>query len=62
MKSIKSYSTTVEADIARMALEAAGIPAVVVGLGVTMDGGTGGVQLLVPDDRIDEALKVLGDS
>ena len=39
MKSIKSYPTTVEADIARMALEAAGVPSVVVGIGVGMEGG-----------------------
>jgi hypothetical protein len=62
MKSIKSYPTTVEADLARMALEAAGVPSVVVGIGVGMEGGTAGVQLLVPDDRIEEALTVLGDT
>jgi hypothetical protein len=62
MKSIKSYPTTVEADIARMALEAAGVPSVVVGIGIGMEGGTAGVQLLVPDDRIEEALTVLGDT
>lgn len=62
MKSIKSYPTTVEADIARMALDAAGVPSVVVGIGVGMEGGTAGVQLLVPDDRIEEALTVLGDT
>jgi len=62
MKSIKSYPTTVEADIARMALEAAGVPSLVVGIGVGMEGGTAGVQLLVPDDRIEEALTVLGDT
>jgi hypothetical protein len=62
MKPIKSYQTTLEADIARMALEAAGVPSVVVGIGVGMEGGTAGVQLLVPDDRIEEALTVLGDT
>jgi len=62
MKSIKSYPTTLEADIARMALEAAGVPSVVVGIGVGMEGGTAGVQLLVPNDRIEEALTVLGDT
>jgi hypothetical protein len=62
MKSIKSYPTTVEADIARMALEAADVPSVVVGIGVGMEGGSAGVQLLVPDDRIEEALTVLGDT
>lgn len=59
MKSIGSYPTTLEADLARIALEGAGIPAVVVGIGVGMEGGAAGVQLLVPDDRVDEAMKVL---
>ena len=62
MKIIKSYSTRVEADLARIALEAADVPSVVVGLGVNMDGGTAGVQLLVPDDRVEAALTVLGDA
>jgi hypothetical protein len=62
MKSIKSYPTNVEADLARMALEAAGVPSVVVGVGVGMEGGTAGVHLLVPDDRIEAALQVLGET
>lgn len=59
MKAIRSFPTRVEADLARMALEAAGVPALVVGIGVGMEGGMEGVQLLVPEDRIDEALAVL---
>jgi len=62
MKTVKSYPTRVEADLARIALEAADVPAVVVGIGLGMEGGAEGVQLLVPDDRVDAALKVLGDS
>ena len=62
MKIIKSYPTRVEADLARIALEAADVPSVVVGLGVNMDGGTSGVQLLVPDDQVEAALNVLGDA
>ena len=62
MKTIKTYSNRVEADVARIALEAAGIPSVVVGVGAGMEGGTGGVQLLVEDDRIESALKVLRDT
>jgi hypothetical protein len=62
MKSIKNYPTRVEADLARITLEAADIPSVVVGIGVGMEGGAAGVQLLVPEDRIEEALQVLGDS
>jgi hypothetical protein len=62
MKAIKTYATTVEADLARMELEAVDVPSVVVGTGVTMEGGYAGVQLLVPDDHVEEALKVLGDA
>ena len=62
MKIIKSYPTRVEADLARIALEAADVPSVVVGLGVGMEGGTAGVQLLVPDDQVEAALSVLGDA
>lgn len=61
MKSIRSYPTRLEADLARIALEAADIPAVVVGIGVGMEGGTAGVQLLVPDDCLEAALKALAE-
>jgi hypothetical protein len=61
MKTIKTYPTSVDADLARIELEAADIPAVVVGVGVGMEGGSAGVQLLVPEDRVEAALKVLGD-
>lgn len=49
----------IEADLARIALEGAGIPAVVVGVGISMDGGLGGVRLLVPEDRMESARRVL---
>jgi hypothetical protein len=62
MKSIRTYPTRLEADLARIALEGADIPAVVVGIGLGMEGGAAGVRLLVPDERVDEALKVLGDA
>ena len=62
MQAIKTYPTRVEADLARIELDAAGVPSVVVGIGVGMEGGAGGVQLLVPDDRVEAALKVLGDA
>jgi hypothetical protein len=60
MKALKTYPTTVEADLARMALEAGGVPSVVVGTGVSMEGGLAGVQLLVPDEYFEAALEVLG--
>jgi len=62
MKTIKTYSTRVEAEVARIALDAADVPSVVVGVGVGMEGGTGGVQLLVQDDQVERALSVLGDA
>jgi hypothetical protein len=62
MKAIKTYPTTIEADLAKIALDAADIPSVVAGTGVTMEGGLAGVQLLVPDDHVEAALKVLGDA
>lgn len=62
MKSIRTYPTRLEADLARIALEAADVPSVVVGIGVGMEGGAAGVQLLVPDDRVEAALQVLADA
>ncbi len=61
MKTVKSYPTRLEADLARIALEAAGIPAIVVGVGLGMEGGAQGVRLLVPDESLEAALKVLRD-
>ena len=62
MKTIKTYPTSVEADLARIALDAAGIPSFVVGISLGMEGGGAGVQLLVPDDRLESALLVLGSA
>ena len=62
MKAIKTYPTTVEADLARIVLDAADVPSVVVGTGVAMEGGLAGVQLLVPDEHVEAAMKVLGDA
>ena len=59
MKAIKTYPTRIEADLAKIALDAAGVPSVVVGIGVGMEGGAAGVQLLVPDDCVEAALTVL---
>lgn len=62
MVTIKTYPTSIEADLARITLDAAGISAVVVGISLGMEGGGAGMQLLVPDDRVEAALTLLGDS
>lgn len=58
METIRTYSLQFEADLARIALEGADIPALVVGVDVGFS-GIGGVRLLVPEDRIEAAEKVL---
>lgn len=58
VEAIRTYSMQFEADLARIALERADIPALVVGAS-PYPGVIGGVQLLVAEDRIEEALKVL---
>lgn len=62
MRAIKTYPTTLEADLARIALDAAGIPSVVVGISLGMEGGGAGVQLLVPEDRVEDAMLLLRDA
>jgi hypothetical protein len=62
MKVIKTYSTKLDADLAKVALAGADVPAVVVGIGSELEGGSSGVQLLVPEDSVELALKVLQDS
>lgn len=62
MKTIKTYPTNVEADLARILLNGAGIPAVVVGISLGMEGGDAGVQLLVPEDQAEAALTLLRDA
>jgi hypothetical protein len=62
VKTIKTYATSVEAELARIALEAAGIHSVVVGISLGMEGGGAGVQLLVMDDYVEAALTVLGNA
>ena len=59
MKAVKTYSARIDADLAKIALDAADVPSVVVGTGVAMEGGVTGVQLLVPDEYVEAALRVL---
>ena len=57
MKQIRTYPLESEAGLARIALAGVDIQAVVVGVGIGVKGGA----LLVPEDRVDAALKVLKD-
>jgi len=59
MTPIRTYNSRVEADLARIALGAEGIAATVVGLDAALEGGAEGVRLLVADDKVDAARKVL---
>jgi hypothetical protein len=62
MKTVKTYSTRVDGEVAKIALTAAGIDSVVVGVGTELEGGAAGVQLLVADENLEAALKVLDRS
>lgn len=59
MRILKTYPTRLDADLARIALDAAGVPSTVVGTGVEFEGGAAGVQLLVPNEWFAAALAAL---
>ena len=64
-EAVVTYTTTFEADVARAALEQAGIPVLVKGADVGMFGGAfsgptaHGVTLYVPSDRLEEAADIV---
>jgi hypothetical protein len=62
MTPVRTFNTLVEADLARIALSAEGIEATVVGLDVALEGGAGGVRLLVADKQAAAARKILADA
>jgi hypothetical protein len=62
MKTVKTYSTRVDAEVAKITLAGAGVAAVVVGIGTDLEGGSSGVQLLVEDENVEAALRVLEHS
>ncbi|WP_114240312.1 hypothetical protein [Dyella sp. C9] len=62
MITIRSYSTRLSAELARIRLDAAGIEAQVVGVDFAMEGGTGGIQLQVPDEYRNQALALLDET
>lgn len=59
MVTIRTYPADIEAQLDRARLEAEGIPAVVVGVGVVLEGGMSGVKLKVSDEDAERALEVL---
>jgi Putative prokaryotic signal transducing protein len=61
MTLIKTYDTRLEADLASIRLHAEGITSTVVGVGLSMEGGAGGVRLLVPDEQVEAARELLAD-
>jgi hypothetical protein len=59
MRTVKIYATEVEANLAKIALAAADVPSMVVGVGAEMEGGGSGVQLLVPEDCLEAARSLI---
>jgi enoyl-CoA hydratase/carnithine racemase len=59
MKVIKNYATRIDAELAKLKLDAAGIFSTVVGVELFMEGGAAGVQLLVPDEFVEAAVRAL---
>ena len=62
MKTVKTYGTLLEAELARIVLRAEGIAATIVGVTTAMEGGAEGVRVLVPDEAAENALKILDAS
>ena len=59
MKVGGQFSTRLDAELAGISLDAAGVPSVIVGTGVELEGGPAGVQLLVPDEWFAAATSAL---
>ena len=51
-----------DAEVAKIALTAAGIASEVLGIGTELEGGAAGVKLLVANENLEAALKVLDRS
>jgi hypothetical protein len=59
MQILRSYPTRLDADLARIALDAEGVPSIVVGTGTELEGGVAGVHLLVPEEWVAAARAAL---
>jgi hypothetical protein len=56
---VKTFATRPEAEIAKIALDAAEVPSIIVGVDVGMEGGIAGIKLQVPDDFVASAREIL---
>jgi putative signal transducing protein len=56
---VKTFATRPEAEIAKIALDAAEVPSVIVGVDVGMEGGIAGIKLQVPEDFVASAREIL---
>ena len=59
---VKTYTTRVEAELAKLSLDAAGVPSIIVGVDAAMEGGIAGVRLQVPEDYVESATEILDDA
>lgn len=59
MRVVRTFPSKLDADLAKITLDAAGVPSLVVGTGVEFEGGASGVQLLVPDEWVAAATAAL---
>ena len=59
MIAIRTYPTSLDAELARLLLEGADIPAAVTGIDLGMEGGATGVQVWVPEAFADAARTLL---
>ena len=62
MTPVKTYLTRLEADLATIVLRAEGILATAIGAGVAKEGHIEEVRVLVPEEQIEAARNVLGDT
>lgn len=62
MRVLSTYATRLDADLAKISLDAAQIPSVVVGVGLDFEGGASGVQLLVPDEYLETAKTIIASA
>jgi hypothetical protein len=56
---VKTFATRPEAELARIRLDAAGVPANIIGVDLAMEGGIAGVRLQVPEQYVATVMEIL---